>query len=345
MPNFAHIVELAYRAILGREADPGGLAHWNERMQAGLTEASLRDMFARGTEFATRFPGGAGAPPPVDPPPPPPPPPPALTFPIRAGFYYAWYPETWNVNGKPVFYHPTLGHYESANPAVVDAHVRALDYGKFNVAIASWWGQRHQSEEGRIPLLLERTRALGSPLKWALYYEREGSGDPGVPKIREDLAYIRSRYASRPEYAHIGGKPVLFVYNADDADCSVAREWREAAGTDWYLVMKAFAGFTTCSEQPDAWHQYGPSAGEHNSGSSYVISPGYWQADEASPRLPRDPIAWRERVRRMVASGKPLQLVTTINEWGEGTSVESADEWASPSEFGVYLDALHNDGA
>ena len=34
--------------------------------------------------------------------------------------------------------------------------------------------------------------------------------------------------------------------------------------------------------------------------------------------------------------------MTTYNEWGEGTAVEPATEWASPSGFGVYLDILHN---
>ncbi|HXD10089.1 MAG TPA: DNRLRE domain-containing protein, partial [Anaerolineales bacterium] len=40
-----------------------------------------------------------------------------------------------------------------------------------------------------------------------------------------------------------------------------------------------------------------------------------------------------------------FQLVTTFNEWGEGTSVEGAQEWASSSGYGAYLDALHNNGA
>jgi len=34
--------------------------------------------------------------------------------------------------------------------------------------------------------------------------------------------------------------------------------------------------------------------------------------------------------------------VTTFNEWGEGTSVESAQEWSSASGYGSYLDVLHN---
>ena len=47
----------------------------------------------------------------------------------------------------------------------------------------------------------------------------------------------------------------------------------------------------------------------------------------------------------MVASGAQWQLVTSFNEWGEGTAVESATEWSSPSGQGAYLDALHDDGA
>jgi hypothetical protein len=43
----------------------------------------------------------------------------------------------------------------------------------------------------------------------------------------------------------------------------------------------------------------------------------------------------------MVASREPWQLVTTFNEWGEGTAVEPAREWRSHSGFGKYLDALH----
>lgn len=41
------------------------------------------------------------------------------------------------------------------------------------------------------------------------------------------------------------------------------------------------------------------------------------------------------------ASNARWQLVLTFNEWPEGTSVESATEWATPSGYGTYLDALH----
>ena len=45
----------------------------------------------------------------------------------------------------------------------------------------------------------------------------------------------------------------------------------------------------------------------------------------------------------MVASGEPWQLVTTMNEWQEGTSVEDCDCWHdSVTGQSQYLNTLHN---
>lgn len=70
-------------------------------------------------------------------------------------------------------------------------------------------------------------------------------------------------------------------------------------------------------------------------GFSFSISPGFWRPDEATARLVRDLSRWRTNVADMIASHEPWQLVTTFNEWGEGTSVEPATEWGS-----AYLNAL-----
>jgi hypothetical protein len=81
-----------------------------------------------------------------------------------------------------------------------------------------------------------------------------------------------------------------------------------------------------------------------------VISPGYWRVDEATPRLARDTLTsvpkFRQAIRNMIASRAQFQLITTHNEWGEGTSIEPAGEWiCSICRFGYYLRALHEDGA
>ena len=59
-------------------------------------------------------------------------------------------------------------------------------------------------------------------------------------------------------------------------------------------------------------------------------------------RLARAPARWAANVQAMKASNAPWQLVTTFNEWGEGTAVESAQQWASYSGYGTYLDTLHH---
>ena len=53
------------------------------------------------------------------------------------------------------------------------------------------------------------------------------------------------------------------------------------------------------------------------------MSPGFWLSGEGV-RLPRDPTAFRNAVKAMVAAKPKLQLITTFNEWGEGTAVEPA---------------------
>ena len=91
--------------------------------------------------------------------------------------------------------------------------------------------------------------------------------------------------------------------------------------------------------------QYGPAAAtDSQPGYSFSISPGFFKANEAAPRLARDINRWYDDVRQMIASGAPFQLITTFNEWGEGTSVESATEWQSASGYGAFLDALHVNG-
>ena len=43
----------------------------------------------------------------------------------------------------------------------------------------------------------------------------------------------------------------------------------------------------------------------------------------------------------MVESKVDWQLVTSYIEWGEGTAVESADEWETNTGYGIYLDVFH----
>jgi hypothetical protein len=266
------------------------------------------------------------------------------SFPIRAAFFYAWYPENWKVGGRYPHFDPTAGYYSSAAAHVQRAQIRALVYARMDAAIASWSG-RGGSPDARLRRLLAETVRLRAPLKWAVYHEREGRADPSPAAIASDLSHIRRRLAASPAYLRIRRRFVVFVYNADDRSCGVVRRWRAAnarLGRPAYLVLKVFPGYRDCRAQPDAWHQYAPASPKEQHGHDAVeISPGFWRADERAPRLDRSLRRFRRDIRTMIRSRARWQLVTTFNEWGEGTAVESSRAWATPSSKGAYLDALH----
>ena len=113
------------------------------------------------------------------------------------------------------------------------------------------------------------------------------------------------------------------------------------AGKDWYVVLKLFPRYQHCSIQPDHWHQYGPGNDILSyKGASVSVSPGFWRADAATPSLPRlSKEDFCGNVQAMVESKEDWQLVTTFNEHGEGTGVESSSAWGSG--YGRYLDCLH----
>lgn len=269
----------------------------------------------------------------------------APELPLRAIFYYPWFPNAWTQKGIYPYTHysPSLGFYDSGNETIIQQHIAAMQYGRIEAGILSWWGQGHYTD-GRVGTILAAT--AGHNFHWAIYHEGEGQGNPTVNEITADLIYLRDQYSQDPAFLKINGRFVVFVY-ADAADgCDMATRWAQANSIEInaYIVLKVFPGYKTCSDQPQNWHQYSPAkAVDQQIGYSYTISPGFWKVGE-TPRLERDLARWNQNIRDMVASGEPLQLITTFNEWGEGSSVESTVEWSSGSGYGDFLDALHNDG-
>jgi len=264
-------------------------------------------------------------------------------FPIRAAFYYPWFPEAWSQQGYDPFthYHPLLGFYDSSNMKVIQQHIQEMLYGGITLGIASWWGQGSPTD-GRAPELLQA--ANGSGFRWALYYEYEGISNPSPAEISSDLVYIRDRYSSNPNYLKIDGRFVVFVYGDTSDDCGMADRWKQGNTVNAYIVLKVFPKYASCPNPPDGWHQYSPADAAIDRSFSYTISPGFWKQGEAAPRLGRNLSRWDSDIQAMIASGARFQLITTFNEWGEGTAVEPAQEWSSPSGYGVYLDALHDNG-
>ncbi len=264
-------------------------------------------------------------------------------LPLRAAFYYPWFPQAWNQNhiNPYTHYNPLLGLYSSTDAAVIRRHIAEMEYGNIQAGISSWWGQGTPTDQAFAQIL---NVTAGTNFHWAIYYELQGQSDVSADQINRDLVYIRDHYANDPGYLKFGGRFVVFAYGKSSDGCATTDRWKQANNVGAYIVLKVFTGFRSCPSQPDGWHQYAPANSDSDQkGYGYTISPGFWKAGEAV-RLPRDLNRWNDSIRKMIASNEPFQLITSFNEWGEGTAVEPAQEWATSSSFGAYLDALHDNG-
>lgn len=114
--------------------------------------------------------------------------PPTSQAPIRAAFYYPWFPEAWAQQGQNPFtnYSPTRGLY-STDESTVASQIADMEYGNITMGIASWFGQG-STTDSHWPTLISAARGTG--FAWAPYYEPEGISDPTSAQIAADLHYL-----------------------------------------------------------------------------------------------------------------------------------------------------------
>ena len=277
---------------------------------------------------------------------------------IRAAFYYPWFPQTWGRDPKRPFtnYKPTRGRYRT-DVATVRAQIADMQHGAVRVGIASWFG-RASSTDSHWPALFRAARGTG--FRWAPYYEEEGIADPAPTAIAADLHYLRARYGGGTALAMMpGGRMLVFVYNADDRDtahgCATVNRWRRAEdilrrryGQKVYVDLKVFRDYAGCPGRARiaGWHQYGPTSAvqdvSHGPGDgAFAISPGFWRSGHpygSAPFLARSRARWKADIAAMNASRAKWQLITTYNEWGEGTAIESSSGCRVIPPPGTYCD-------
>jgi acid phosphatase type 7 len=268
-------------------------------------------------------------------------------FPVRAAFYRAWSRHAWREQGLDPYKtnKPLIGYYDSADPATIRIQLREMQYGRIDAGIVSWWG-RGTSSDRRVRTILATTTRARSKIRWAIYYEKERLKNPSIARIAKDLRYLRTRVGTSRAYLRISGRPVIFVSGGRGDRCAMASRWVSANTAAAYLVLKAFPNYPRCRRRPASWHEYVPAVPEHREKLySYTISPGFFKAEESTPRLARKLARWRANIRDMIASKARFQLIQSFNEWGDGTAVEAGWEWPTSSGYGAYLDALHNNGS
>jgi hypothetical protein len=275
-------------------------------------------------------------------------------------FYYPWWRgenegyQGWNVDNHeppstwrsmflpdmiPGEFKPEKELYSVVDPLTVKKQLEWMKDAGIQFAIASWFGPSEEefSSDYAFSNILHKIMPVpdnpNGNLKWTILYEDEGTSDPPVEELIEDLNYIKEAYASSPYYLRIEGKPVVFVYNAigsgqdplDDLE-----RWMEAKDeTGFYVVMRddPLSEGKADPSSMDGWYRYKPGLRYDQVGNfSASVSPGYWRYHDSSPVLERNPSAFEDATVKLAAADVKFKLVLTWNEWMEGTGVEPAQQ-------------------
>jgi glycoprotein endo-alpha-1,2-mannosidase len=254
---------------------------------------------------------------------------------------------------------PEYGTYDSHDPALIDGQVAVACSAGITGFIASWWGQDSFEDKG-ISLLLGAAGKHGFAV--SVYYEKIETDPPiRVHSAVADLDYLLAQYGANKAWLRADGKPVIFVYGrALNALPPLA--WREVIAQvrrdnpgGVVLIADSFkpeyvAEFDGASTynitgqtqrktpaEVAAWaHAAYPKmvASAQGKISTVTVIPGYddTHVGRAAPRPVTDRYGgetYRALWKEAIAARPDWVLITSWNEWHEGSEIEPSVQYGS----------------
>jgi glycoprotein endo-alpha-1,2-mannosidase len=255
---------------------------------------------------------------------------------------------------------PQYGAYDSHDTALLDRQAAAAHAAGITGFIASWWG-RGSFEDRGMSLLLAAAAKHG--LVVSAYYEKINGNDPAsrVRSTVADLDYLLAHYGSNKAWLRANGRPVIFVYGrALHAlppalwHTVIAQVRRDNPGGAALIAdsfapqyVAVFDGASTYNitgqtrhktpAQIRAWaHVAYPKmvAAAKGKISTVTVIPGY--DDRNTGRPPPRPITdrhgdatYRALWREAIAAAPDYVLITSWNEWHEGSEIEPSMQYGS----------------
>jgi len=275
-------------------------------------------------------------------------------------FYYPWYGTPSGPSGEWVHWSPHLSHYDSAHvpayglydsndPETVRRHIREAKAAGIDGFIVSWWG-RNTFEDRAFDVLAQVAQEEDFLL--TIYYEIAQT----TVDVVTDLTVFLTRHAGSSALLHVDGRPVVFFYVRVMHTFSLD-QWQaifdqlDALGRAVFSVADGLN--TTYLDVFDGIHIYNPvNMTPQESEAQYVPASLLARAKErlfAATVLPgydekyRDPNRLYvdrengETYRAYWAAARTSEphwvLITSYNEWHEGSEIEPSTEFGS-----TYLD-------
>ena len=259
-------------------------------------------------------------------------------------FYYAWYDETFwqkSLSDQPV------QPYVSTDPAAIERHVLQGKQAGIDAFVQSWYGPQIENNqtEPNFAALLDIAAAHG--FKAAVDFEVVSPFFHSEADVVAALQYLLSVHANHPAYLRIGGKPVIFFWRQGRFPVESWAAIRNQVDPDRTSVWIEEGVTLSHMEQFDGHHLYSVAwdaqpeqqllkwsrwirdwSAEHGTDRYWVatVMPGYDDlVTGRSDAFVRDRAGgdyYRRCWQGAIQSGADMVIITSFNEWLEGTQIE-----------------------
>lgn len=259
--------------------------------------------------------------------------------------YYAWYaPQSVGPGKSPDW---PITPYHSWDPATIQQHVSQIASAGIDGIVVAWYGPQEENNqtETNFRMILDQASANGI---YALLSVDLGSATwfKSTQEIIDGLNYALSVHANHPAYFRYNGRPVLFFWfqgRYSLQEWAGIRQQVDPEHTSIWLAegavpdaMPTFDGLYlyTISWAPNVYGtlaQWGDTTRSHGGIWVATAMPGwdntYTSQSERYIRERENGAFYRDTFSAAAASAPHMIVITSWNEWLEGTHIEPSHNY------------------